>query len=322
MAHGQNFDNIHTNINYERDNRNYNPYHRDNSFPQNYNNFSMRSEKVSSIIQSWDLKFDGSSSGLTIEEFLYRVRSLTQDHFNGNFSPICKNLNILLSGKARNSYWRYHKGVGNLDWKEFCEAIQCQYRDLKSSYDIKEEIRNRKQKPGENFDSYFDSISSIIDRLPSQIPEMELIEIITRNLRPEIRQEILYIPVHSIPHLRKLVHMRESFLSDEHVRRNLGIRSQNIMPPRRHIAELSEPENFDNLNVNDVNAIQNPNKILRCWNCDSTDHCWDDCLQQRTIFCYGCGEKNTYKQQCPKCFNRKINVSKNYKCLDQKQMEK
>lgn len=291
---------------------------------RNRNSLNMNTEKVTAIIQSWNLRFDGSSAGLNIEEFLYRVRSLTNDHFNGNFTPICKNLNILLSGKAKDWYWRYHKRVGNIDWGDFCEAILCQYRDFKSSYDIKEEIRNRKQKPGETFDSYFDAISSIMDRLPVQIPEMELIEILTRNLRPEIRQEILYIPVHSIPHLRKLVQMREVFLSEEHVRRNLSFRPQNQMIPRRHISEVSPEDNFDsfihskNTGQAEVNAVQNSDKIIRCWNCDDPGHFWDDCIKERTIFCYGCGTKNMYKPQCPKCSNRKINVTKNYRVVDPK----
>ncbi|XP_065365361.1 uncharacterized protein LOC135958385 [Calliphora vicina] len=35
--------------------------------------FAMRAEKVTSIIQNWNLKFDGSTNGLNVEEFLYRL---------------------------------------------------------------------------------------------------------------------------------------------------------------------------------------------------------------------------------------------------------
>lgn len=67
-------------------------------------------------------------------------------------------------------------------------------------------------------------MTSIHDRLPTQMSELELIEILTRNLRPEIRQELLYIPVNSLAHLRKLVHMRENFLNDDYVRIQLSNR--------------------------------------------------------------------------------------------------
>lgn len=284
----------------------------------NSNSPSYNMDKVTSIISSWNIKFDGSPSGLSVGEFLYRIRSLTYDNFNGDFTPIVRNLNILLNGKAKDWYWRYRKSVDSFNWEEFCEAIKCQYRDFKSSFDIKEEIRNRKQKVGETFDVFYDSISSIMDRLHSPMSEMELIEILTRNLRPEIRQDLLYVPVHSISHLRKLVQMRESFLNDDHVRKNLTYRSQNQFPPRRQISEVNSVEDADGVNPtiafeSEVNSIQLQEKNVRCWNCDEMGHYWDDCLKQRNIFCYGCGFKNVYKPQCLKCSTRKLNLSKNLK---------
>ncbi|XP_046808372.1 uncharacterized protein LOC124420207 [Lucilia cuprina] len=60
-----------------------------------------QNDKVASIIQNWGLKFDGSSTGLTAEEFIYRLKSITRDTFNSDSTIICKNLHILLVGKAR-----------------------------------------------------------------------------------------------------------------------------------------------------------------------------------------------------------------------------
>lgn len=130
-------------------------------------------------------------------------------NFNGDFSVVCKNMHILLTGKARDWFWRYHKQVESIVWTEFCEALRFQYRDFKSSFDIREEIRNRKQKPNETFDEFFDAITVVMDKLPHSMSEGEVIEILTRNLRPEIRQDLLYIPIHSLPYLRKLVQMRD-----------------------------------------------------------------------------------------------------------------
>ena len=62
---------------------------------------------------------------------------------------------------------------------------------------------------GETFDIFYEALSSIMDRLTSPISEQELIEIIMRNLKLEIRRE-LYIPINSISHLKKLVQMREN----------------------------------------------------------------------------------------------------------------
>lgn len=303
----------------QNNNRNVqNPTNQNVSAPQptpNYSNHSSSSisfhtDKITSVIQNWGLKFDGAPSSISVEEFLYRVRSLTRDHFGGDFSNICKNLNILLSGKARDWFWRYRKQVDVINWEDFCDAIRLQYKDYKSTSDIREEIRNRKQKPGESFELFFEAISTIMDRLPSPMCETELIEIITRNLRPEVRQDLLYVPINSIPHLRRLVQMRESFLNEEYVRRNFSARSTNFSSGRRQISEIlsdHEPNYQDSHEERElkVDAVRPSEHVPCCWNCDQPGHRWEDCLQIRTIFCYGCGEKNTYKPQCQTCINRK-----------------
>lgn len=221
---------------------------------------------------------------------------------------------MLVSGKAREWYWRYHKQVENIQWNEFCAAIKYQYKDFKSHFDLREELRNRKMKTGESFDSFFDAISSILDRLDRPLPENELIEILTKNLRPDIRHELLYVPIYSIAHLRKLVQMRENLMNDEFVRRNV---SNNTFPgnfPRRNIAEVDFSENsefFNSSNNEHVDGIDQKTTVTKCWNCDELGHTWPDCLGKRTIFCYGCEAKNTYRPQCQKCCARKTSNPKN-----------
>lgn len=298
-----------------------------NADPQSSNNLlnishltssSFSTDKVSSIVHSWHLTFDGSPTGLSVEEFLYRLRSLTIDNFNGDFSLICKHLQILLTGKAKNWYWRYRKQVLTVEWDDFCEAIRSQYRDFKTSYDVREEIRNRKQKPGETFDSFYEVVSSIVDRLSTPMTESELVEILTRNLRPEIRQDLLYVYVDSISQLRKLVQKRENFLNDEHVRRNLMNRNTNTYLPRRQIAEIDNELSNDDHTIpsdNSIDAIKGPQKSFHCWNCGEIDHHWEDCLQERKVFCYGCGTKEIYKPNCPNCLAKKASYSKNVRTL-------
>lgn len=283
----------------------------------NISNSSYQPDKISSIIRNWNLEFNGSESGLNVEEFLYRVRILTRDTFNSDFGLICKNLHILLTGKARDWFWRYHKNGQNIEWEDFCDAIRWQYRDFKSSFDIREEIRNRKQKPGESFDFYFDAVSTIMDRLSSPMSETELIEVLTRNLRPEIRQDLLYVPIHTIPQLRKLVKKRENFLNDEHVRKNLASRNNTSFAPRKYVSELDGSDcqiSSDSVMEPDisVNAIQT-SVSTKCWNCDESGHHWMDCLHDRKIFCYGCGAEGIYKPNCEKCAAKRQMFSKNFK---------
>lgn len=273
-----------------------------------------RPDRVTFIIQNWNLQFDGSRNGLSVDEFLYRIKTLTREHLNDNFTYICKNLPLILTGKAKEWYWRYHKSVDSIQWNEFCGALRCQFKDLRSNFDLMEAIRGRKMRPGESFDSFYDDICSIADRLQHSIPEEQLVEILVRNLRPDIRHELLYVPILTIPHLRKLVQMRENLLNEEPYRKYSNQKSHfannNISNVRKNIAELNsnEFESEDLSNDACVDALNKDPSTVKCWNCDETGHFWDDCLKDRKVFCYGCGTKNMYKPQCVKCATRKISV--------------
>lgn len=180
----------------------------------------MNPNKIISIIQSWNVRFDGSLKGLRSEEFLYRIKCLTRENFNGNFEHICRNLHVLLTGKAKEWYWRYHKSVENIEWESFCSAFRRQYKDYRTSFDIREELHNRKQKPNESFESFYDAMNEILDQLATPLHNQEIIEIISRNLRPEIRHELLYVDICSLGELKKLCLKREKLLNEEVFKKN------------------------------------------------------------------------------------------------------
>lgn len=261
--------------------------------------------KATNILQSWNVRFDGSSKGLRANEFVYRIECLTRETLQGNMQLICNNLQMLLHGKAREWFWRYHKSVEAIEWEPFCSALLEQYKDHRTTYDIREELNNRKQKPNESFESFYDSIMDIIDHLTVPLEEHEIVEILFRNLRPEIRHELLYVKFYSIAELKKLCLKRETLLREESFKRNYYSRTA----LQRRIAAIegsSLPEdNLETLNTDmgdiSINAVSKPEFVLKCWNCDEDGHKWDMCLKERIVFCYGCGLKNVYKPNCQFC---------------------
>ena len=84
-----------------------------------------------------------------------------------------------------------------------------QFRDRRTDFDMREQIRCRRQRIGEKFDAYNDSILQITNRFQTAISEFELLEIIKRNLKPEIRKELLHFSINSIANLREFVRKHE-----------------------------------------------------------------------------------------------------------------
>lgn len=70
------------------------------------------------------MKYDGELTGPSVQEFLYRVSALTEDCLNGDFPMLCKNLHVLLTGKAREWYWRFRKENSLITWGRFLLVLE------------------------------------------------------------------------------------------------------------------------------------------------------------------------------------------------------
>lgn len=113
-----------------------------------------------------------------------------------------------------------------------CASLRQQYKDYRSDFMSMALIRTRKQKQGESFSSFYEDVAALIDKASIRVEEEELVEILKSNLLPETRQKILYQPVHSVGHLRRLVQMSEN-LSFEISCRYASSSKQNVPIGRR-----------------------------------------------------------------------------------------
>lgn len=215
---------------------------------------------------------------------------------------MCKNLHVLLTGKAREWYWRYRKENPEVEWENFCMSIKTQYHDFKDDDTLMEEIRARKQREGESFESFYEGIMKIFSRLSIPLDEHRLTQQLIRNLLPDLRQALLYVQVSSIAHLRQLVYKRDNLLGDTDFKR---LSKTTTVPKfvKRSVAmveaEESSPTESETEDAS-VDAVQLTKKSFICWNCNKPGHAWDMCLAERCVFCYGCGAKNIYNPTCLK----------------------
>ncbi|KAI8126652.1 E3 ubiquitin-protein ligase RNF126-A [Lucilia cuprina] len=287
-----------------RSNQSRNFSNRNNSNRQNfsrqnlYQNFEYSTEKISNIMSGWHIKFSGQDEeGLSVDNFIYRVQSLTIQSLRGDFDVLCRHIHLLFSGKAMDWFWRFHRTAQRFDWDTLCTELRNQFRDRRTDFDLKEQIRRRKQRIGEKFDLFYDSILQITDRLQTPISDFELIEILKRNLNPEVRKELLHFDIVSISQLREFVRKHEILEEELDSRRS----NRNFIS-RKLVSEID-----DCVGENDQISIEDIHEII-CWNCSEKGHRFEDCLGERRIFCYGCGAPNIFKPNCTKC-NK---YSKNY----------
>lgn len=134
--------------------------------------------------------------------------------------------------------------------------------------------------------------------MTQHLGENVLVDILRRNLLPEIQHEMLNIQLVSVAQLRDICRRREFFLQDINKRQHAAKQ----FVPRKQIHEIMEDnvETFDE----DVSEIS-----LLCWNCQKSGHRYQDCLEERKVFCYGCGTPNIYKPKCAKCTSKNFRAS-------------
>lgn len=258
-----------------------------------------RPDKVLHIMTNWKLKFTGSSSGLSVENFIYRVKALTIQTLQGDFELLCRNASSLFEGKAADWFWRYHRSVPSVSWTELCKALRQQYADSRTDIDIRELVRDRKQNRGESFDSFYEAVVDLTDRLKEPLSESMLVQILRRNLLPDIQHEILNLKINSLQELRDVCRKREIFMQE--IRRKHSVPFTKPFLGSKRVSELVDVEDdvmtegLESMN-DEVSALS-----LTCWNCNQMGHRYQDCLSDRTVFCYGCGAPNMYKPNCAKC---------------------
>lgn len=155
-------------------------------------------EKVSNIIRNWRIKFSGYDDTKTVDEFIYRINVLTTNNLNGDFELLWRHAHGLFDGKALDWFWRYHRQETDLDWFTLTRALRKQYKSEYNDYDVMEDIHRRKQRIGEKFDDFFDSISALSDRLKTPLNDANLCAILLRNLRNEVRHELIHLDISSV----------------------------------------------------------------------------------------------------------------------------
>lgn len=105
-------------------------------------------------INKLGLKFDGSSSGLSVEEFVYRLEYF-QRQYGIPWGEIIRDFPLILTGRAESWYWLFEKTNKFHDWEELKLSLMSQYSSSKTKVELIAELAQRKHQPNESIDTFF-----------------------------------------------------------------------------------------------------------------------------------------------------------------------
>lgn len=259
-------------------------------------------------IDRWGIKFDGNPELLTAEDFIFRLETL-QGHYGCPWPEILRDLHLLLSGPAYEWYWQFQQTYRSPDWPMLKEALLQRYRNPKSDLEIMRDLMDRKQGVWESTEDFFSSIHKMRSRLRMQLPEVELVRILKRNLNERIGRLVYPQAVYSLDQLRMACRDAEdafpcSDRMNRHARQPMGRYNANELAYMEEEAVPIE-ENlaaFQYSGNRPRNNREGEARSLICWNCKVPGHTFMDCPStERNIFCYKCGCEGVITPKCRKC---------------------
>lgn len=296
-----------------------------NSLPRDSNNqttVAHRKYPTHLQVQKWNINFNPNSKDtIPIEQFLYRVEHLARV-YKISHDEMVNDVQFLLSGEACQYYWLLIKTTANLNWECLKEALITRFKDRKTDFDIKFELHNRKQNvPRESFLEFYNAVLTISYTLKIPLPDIDLIDLLMRNMRDGLTISLAGESFSSIQALvKRCVALEDSW-------NRIGYVPENVLQRRKNVSEVGlvqslntnvgsfvEPvpnyssfdssvaalaQSYQNFNKNSASVPNNRS----CWNCDVVGlHHWMDCPEStKRKFCYGCGAKNVMKPNCVKC---------------------
>ena len=270
----------------------------------NGSNSSIQPDRVVHLMSKWPIRFKGNEDDrMSARDFIYRVHALTMSNLGGNFELLCNNISVLFEGKAATWFWRHHAQVnGQVSWLALCQGLMEEFKDRRTDYDIRYLILNSKQKLNERFDVFWDRVSQLLYKLEVRLSDKEIIEILKRNARPELRQQFLFLPIQTVGQMRECAR-RYELLEEEVVKsssRGAGV--------SKHLSELEAVG--DDEAVAHIDALSRDTSSWKCFNCSEVGHSFRQCTKPKKVFCFRCGAPDVFTPQCTSCSSKEKNLSR------------
>lgn len=272
------------------------------------------------IIEKWP-KFSGDTNPVPVVDFLRQIEILSRSY---QVTPAELRMHAHLLFKEDAYVW-FTAYEGQLNsWETLLTYLKMRYDNPNRDRFIREEMRNRKQKPNELFSAYLTDLEAMSQRMNRKMTSEEKFDIIVENMKLSYKRRLALEPVDSIEHLAQLCYRFDALEANLYTSRtgSKPVMLNAILDDEDSDREIDHTEetcllalqarNFKKGPANSSTAKGNPGnerKPLLCWNCRNNGHMWRDCSQKKGIFCHICGHPDTTAFRCPENHNLKTRDS-------------
>lgn len=139
----------------------------------------------------WPIKFDGSSSGLPVEEFIFRIQTMCECE-NVSVQQMATGLHYVLAGNALVWYWLYKRQHRQVSWLDLEAALKSEFRTRDTDYEIRKRADSMRQGPKEAFADFRLRVESELIKLRNPMHESDKLAMLKRNVGTDLRKVLFF----------------------------------------------------------------------------------------------------------------------------------
>lgn len=212
----------------------------------------------------WNISFDGSRNGLSIDRFIYRVQHLAQANRISD-NQLVNDLGFLLTGDALEWYWIFIERNNPVTWAKLHFEIKRRFQGNQCDDDIIQDIENKKQKwqshPKENFLQFYSSILSLTLKLRQNYSDENLLRVLKRNMRPGLRLALVDQRIMTVDELAR----RCTALEDMWARTNFDPEAN--CQPKKSVNEMFyDCNSLNSYSQNNASAVSDEHDSICAYN--------------------------------------------------------
>lgn len=282
-----------------------NPF--DSNQVRNSRSFRNPPHHLCKIIGTWP-KFCGDNNTVPLVSFLRTIDMLCRS-YEVDKEELKPHAHLLFTGDAYTWYTTYVERF--TDWNTLLYYLTIRYDNPNRDRYIKEEMRNRKQKPYELFSAFLTEIEALSQRLINPMPDIEKFDLVVENMKISYKRRLALEDIRSIEDLAQKCYRFDALESNLFTPKSRGTNADvhalsadeedyedEYVNALQTKGGRRNPKQAENKYGSTQNQDERPTGIL-CWNCQGNDHIWKFCPEEKRIFCHVCGQAGKTSFNCP-----------------------
>ncbi|XP_062706601.1 uncharacterized protein LOC134287765 [Aedes albopictus] len=260
------------------------------------------------IMEKWP-KFAGDANPTPVIDFLRQIELLSRS-YQISKEELRTHAHLLFKEDAYVWYSAYEPKFNS--WDTLLYYLRMRYDNPNRDRFIREDLRNRKQRPNELFSAFLTDIENLSQRMNKRISDEEKFDIVVENMKMSYKRRLALEEISSLEHLAQLCYRFDALegnlyhprgptktpLVNEIFVDEKEAADAEDLTDELEVAALQARRNPKDPSTSNIRATNDRIQSL-CWNCRKSGHLWRECDQKKGIFCHMCGHPDTTAFRCP-----------------------